>query len=165
MERRKLRTEFQVHKNIRSLFLISLLCLTLPSFAYAKGNGNHKGNNEDSKSSGKNQEDGNKKCEGWGTPNWFAKVENGEIVEFYQKSLVNSICSRKHTFKGSFIDLTIIDSPKDIVDFLSRTYEFAFRFKKTGKYTVKYDLKLQDKNGNNFTGHFIMYTEVVSDRW
>ena len=61
--------------------------------------------------------------------------------------------------------MTIVDYPKGIVEFLSRTYEFAFRFNKTGKYTIKYDLKLQDKNGKNYMGHFIMYTEVVSDKW
>ena len=145
--------------------LVVIFLLGFSTIAIAKGNGKHNGGEENSKSSGEKQSDGNKKCEGWGTPNWFTKVESGETVEFYQKAVVNSICSRKHTFKGSFIDLTIIDYPKGIVEFLSRTYEFAFRFNKIGKYTLKYDLKLQDKNGKNYTGHFIMYTEVVSDKW
>jgi len=132
---------YSVLKKYRFLALTLTLLMISPSLSYAKN------------------------CEGTAIPGWVVKAQNGENIEYSQKSKVNYICSRQHSFQGALLELVITDYPKGIVEFVSRSYEFAYRFNKTGKYTIKYDIKLQDKYGKNYTAHFIMYSEVVSDSW
>ena len=103
-----------------------------------------------------------KHCEG----DSFYNTQIGDTVEFKQKVKVNSVCSRKYQSNNfSFLESEMLDYPKGIFQVVERPYEFAFRINKTGKYTVKYRYKVQDRYGKTGYLNFIMYVEVVENGW